>query len=359
MKLSEFICNNLSDFPEKGEVTWNSPSNIALVKYWGKKPIQIPSNPSISFTLKNCFTTTKLSFERSQTPSIKLIVAGKENDSFLKKINTFLDRIQIYCPYIKDYSLTINTENTFPHSSGIASSASGFSALSLCILSIEKQVLILSDEFFYKKASFISRLGSGSASRSIYGPISVWGEHPLFEDSNDEYAIPYTNAHKVFKNYQDTILIVDKGIKQISSTVGHQLMDNHPFASNRFIQADHNLKKIKKILAEGNLTEFNDVIEKEALTLHAMMMTSEPYFMLFKPNTLQIINKVWTKRKETNLPISVTLDAGANVHLLYPEEYKNKTMAFIREELIGYCENQQYICDEVGNGPLLKKEHYA
>jgi len=90
-----------------------------------------------------------------------------------------------------------------------------------------------------------------------------------------------------------------------------------------------------------------------------MMMTSEPYFMLFKPNTLQIINKVWTKRKETELPISITLDAGANVHLLYPEEYKNKTMAFIREELIGYCENQQYICDEVGNGPLLKKEHYA
>ena len=57
--------------------------------------------------------------------------------------------------------------------------------------------------------------------------------------------------------------------------------------------------------------------------------------------------------------MSITLDAGANVHLLYPEKYKTEIIAFIREELIGYCENQQYICDEVGNGPLIKKEHYA
>ena len=359
MNSSDFICKSTENIPEKGEVTWESPSNIALVKYWGKKPVQIPSNPSISLTLKNCSTTTKLRFERSKSPAIHLTVSGKENISFLKKINQFIDRIQSYCPYVKDYSLYIDTENTFPHSSGIASSASGFSALALCIVSIEKDALNLSNEFFLKKASFISRLGSGSACRSIYGPIAIWGGHSFYDKSNDEYAIPFTESHEVFKNYQDTILIVDKGKKQVSSTVGHQLMNDHPYASSRFKQADQNIETIKKILIEGNLNAFNELIEKEALSLHAMMMTSNPYFMLFKANTINIINKVWEKRNSSSLPMSITLDAGANVHLLYPEKYKTEITAFIREELIGYCENQQYICDEVGNGPLIKKEHYA
>ena len=113
----------------------------------------------------------------------------------------------------------------------------------------------------------------------------------LYENSNDEYAIPYLESHEVFKNYQDTILIVDKAKKQISSTIGHQLMNDHPFASSRFIQAEQNIEKLKKILIEGNLTEFNELIEKEALSLHAMMMTSEPSFMLFKPNTINIIQQ--------------------------------------------------------------------
>ena len=136
-------------------------------------------------------------------------------------------------------------------------------------------------------------------------------------------------------------------------------MNDHPLADSRFKQANQNIEKIKNILIEGNLPAFNELVEKEALSLHAMMMTSNPYFMLFKANTINIINKVWDKRNSSSLPMSITLDAGANVHLLYPEKYKNEITGFIREELIGYCENQQYICDKVGNGPLMKKEHYA
>ena len=359
MSTAVFKCKSTHDFPDEGVVTWESPSNIALVKYWGKKAVQIPTNPSISLTLNNCSTTTKLSFKKSDHPKINLTVSGKENTSFLKKIHAFIERIEPYCPYVKNYSLYIETKNTFPHSSGIASSASGFSALALCIVSIEKELLNLTDEFFFQKSSFISRLGSGSACRSLYGPLAVWGSHPSYKNSNDEYAIPFTEAHEVFHDYQDTILLVDKGKKQVSSSVGHQLMNNHPFADSRFKQAHFNIEKIKNILIEGNLTAFNELVELEALSLHAMMMTSNPHFMLFKANTINIINKVWDKRKSSSLPMCITLDAGANVHLLYPEKYKNEILGFIREELIGYCENQQYICDKVGNGPLMKKEHYA
>ena len=152
---NNFIYKPTKDLPKNGNVTWQSPSNIALIKYWGKKPVQLPANSSISFTLKNCYTETSLEFEKSNKFSIKLFVDNKPNTSFLEKINTFLDRIKPYCPYVFDYSLTINTSNTFPHSSGIASSASGFSALALCIVSIERKVNNFSDEEFYKKVSFI------------------------------------------------------------------------------------------------------------------------------------------------------------------------------------------------------------
>jgi diphosphomevalonate decarboxylase len=154
-------------------------------------------------------------------------------------------------------------------------------------------------------------------------------------------------------------LLVDKGEKIVSSSVGHGLMENHPYAKTRFEQAPINLALLKSTLIEGNLTLFNEIVESEALTLHAMMMTSNPYFMLFKPNTVEIIQKVWKFREQSKLHLSITLDAGANVHLLYPEAEKEAILRFINDELVGLCQNGQYICDKVGNGPVLLNEDYA
>ena len=91
-------------------------------------------------------------------------------------------------------------------------------------------------------------------------------------------------------------------------------------------------------------------MESEALTLHAMMMTSMPYFILMKPNTLEIINRIWKFRKETEIPVCFTLDAGANVHVLYPQNTTEKVLEFIKNELVAYCQNGQYICDQIGTG---------
>jgi diphosphomevalonate decarboxylase len=145
-------------------------------------------------------------------------------------------------------------------------------------------------------------------------------------------------------------LLVDKGEKQVSSTVGHDLMHNHPYSEQRFLQAHSNLSKIKSVLENGNLEEFIKIVESEALTLHAMMMSSFPYFILMKPNTLEIINKIWNYRNETKIPVCFTLDAGANVHVLYPENDRVAVLQFIKDELVGYCQNGQYICDEIGFG---------
>jgi diphosphomevalonate decarboxylase len=352
----DFIATTYNSI-ESGNFEWSAPSNIALVKYWGKKENQIPANPSISFTLNNCKTITKLEVnKKSETNvfSFDLLFEGKPKEDFKPKIQKFFERIEKYCPFLKEYHFKIDTQNTFPHSSGIASSASGMAALAMNIMSLEKAINpTISEDYFYSKASFLARLGSGSACRSIKGEVVVWGNHAEINGSSDLFGVEFSEIHSNFKNYQDTILLVDKGEKQVSSTVGHDLMHNHPYAERRFAQAHENLSQIKAILSSGNITEFIKIVESEALTLHAMMMTSMPYFILMKPNTLEIINKIWKFRNETQIPVCFTLDAGANVHVLYPENVKENVLQFIQDELVGYCQNGQYICDQIGTGSQL------
>ncbi|WP_373055759.1 diphosphomevalonate/mevalonate 3,5-bisphosphate decarboxylase family protein [Zunongwangia sp. H14] len=355
MSVEEFLPQEYSESVKNGSFKWQSPSNIALVKYWGKKPKQIPANPSVSFTLDHCKTLTRLDFQKKNSGEdfeFEVFFEGRKKDDFKPKINTFFKRIESYCPFLKDYSFKIYSENTFPHSSGIASSASGMSALALCMMSLEKELNPeMSEGFFNRKASFLARLGSGSACRSIKGEMVVWGEHENIKGSSDLYGIVYPDeVHEIFRNYQDTILLVDKGKKEVSSSVGHDLMHGHPFADVRFKQAETNLTNLKPVFAEGNLEEFIKIVENEALSLHAMMMSSMPYFILMKPNTLKIINKIWDFRRETSLPVCFTLDAGANVHVLYPEKNKNEIFEFIKNELVACCENGQYICDQLGSG---------
>jgi diphosphomevalonate decarboxylase len=356
MNIEEFIYNSSKWEVKEGKATWMAPSNIALVKYWGKKEDQIPANPSISFTLNNCKTTTTLEYspakETGSGPEFDLYFEGSSKPEFKPKVKTFFERIEKYCPYIKDFNFIIRTENSFPHSSGIASSASGMSALALCVMSLERELdPQMPEEYFNKKASFLARLGSGSACRSIEGPLIVWGEHSGTENSSDLFGTIYPyKIHQIFENYQDTILLVDKGTKQVSSSVGHNLMHGHPFAEARFQQAHTNLDKLKDVFESGDLKTFIQMVESEALTLHAMMMSSNPYFILMKPNTLEIINRIWSFREETGLPVCFTLDAGANVHVLYPEKNKTEILEFIKNELVAYCEKEQYLCDEVGKG---------
>jgi diphosphomevalonate decarboxylase len=81
-----------------------------------------------------------------------------------------------------------------------------------------------------------------------------------------------------------------------------------------------------------------------------MMMSSDPYFILMKPNTLEIINLLWTYRKRTKIPVCFTLDAGANVHVLYPKKHAIEVELFVKNKLSAYCQNNQYILDNVGEG---------
>ena len=233
----------------RGKVGWSSPSNIALVKYWGKKGKQIPQNPSISFTLSECRSETFISFEKADNFGFRFFFEGKENPAFGAKIEKFLLDNMVFFPFINQLSLKVESCNTFPHSSGIASSASSMSAFVMGLIEIEHILTNVSafrqaqrpslvevpepveGPINLQKASCFSRLASGSAARSVFPKMALWGMTEAYKGSSDEYAISLENdIHSIFKTYRDSILIVSGETKSVSSRAGHGLMEGNPYA---------------------------------------------------------------------------------------------------------------------------------
>ncbi|RLD82905.1 MAG: diphosphomevalonate decarboxylase [Bacteroidetes bacterium] len=335
------------------KISWQSPSNIALVKYWGKHGVQLPSNPSLSFTLNNCHTTTELQWEAGDG-NIDLLFDGQRKERFTARARDYISSIASIFPFLKEYNLHIDSTNNFPHSAGIASSASAMSSLALCLCSMEYEVTgkTLTEEEFYQKASNIARLGSGSAARSVYGGYVSWGKSDKIPGSSDEYATPLPmEINESFKDIRDTILIVDQGIKVVSSRAGHKLMDRHPYAQQRFARANKNFNDLTKALQEGDDPNFIRIVEQEALGLHALMMSSTPGYILLKANTLNIIHRIRAFRDLSCTTLCFTLDAGPNVHLLYHGSDSAEVEEFITEELLLYCSDKYRIDDHIGNGP--------
>lgn len=332
-------------------VSASCPSNIALIKYWGKYENQIPANPSISYTLNHCKTNTSLEFLADEKFSVQTFLGGNEEKKFAEKIEKYFKDIEPFLPWILKGKYIIKTENTFPHSSGIASSASGFGAIAKCLMDLDEEFSGKMDaDFKLRKASFLARLGSGSACRSLYDGLVVWGETKEVSTSSDLFAVPYPNdeIHSVFKSFNDWVLLIHEGEKSVSSTVGHGLMKTNPYAKRRFKEAHENFSLLKEILKTGDISRFMQLVEHEALTLHAMMMMSEPAFILMKTGTLEVIHKIWNFRKETGLHLFFTLDAGANVHLLFPENAEaDKIREFVVKELLQHTQNGGVVKDEM------------
>ncbi len=356
-KNASLVVESASTSP--GTVGWRSPSNLAIIKYWGKHGVQLPRNPSISFTLENACTTTYLDYKvkTSASPGVSLDFFFDENpnEAFKAKVQKYLESLTEVFPFLKQLHLTIRSRNSFPHSSGIASSASSMSALALCLCSMEKKLFgtLQNESKFKQKASYLARLGSGSACRSVYGSMAIWGASTAAPDASDLFAIPYgAEINEVFRTFHDDILIISKGEKSVSSRAGHGLMDGNIYAKNRYDQANQNFRTLLEALKKGDIETFGKIAESEALTLHALMMTSNPPYILIKPNTLAAIDKVQHFRAETGEPLYFSLDAGPNLHLLYPERSKATIQTFIKQELAPYCENEQIIEDKVGGGPM-------
>ena len=338
----------------KKKVKWESPSNIALIKYWGKNGDQLPNNPSLSFTLSDAKTTTELIYQKKKGSKFikSFTIDGQEDEAFQNRIEEYFTKVADEFHFLNDLEFEIISENTFPHSSGIASSASGFSALALCICTLAKENGLLTEENFYTGASHIARLGSGSASRSVFPKLAMWGKTHLSPRSKNEYAIKLSkNIDPLFLKYHDSILVINGKKKKVSSSVGHGLMDGHPFAQARYSQAKENLENILYAMKRGDEFEFMKIVESEAMMIHALMLSSDPFFFLLNEQTLKIIERLKAYRNFNKIPVAFTLDAGPNIHILYPDRVSKMVKQFIDSQLVPLTEGSFVIHDRVGTGP--------
>lgn len=333
--------------------SWRCPSNIAIVKYWGKKDDQMPCNASLSLTLSESYTELKaILTEKEENSEVELnyFFEGQRNASFEARVLKYLQKHQAQFPFLSKYRLVLESTNSFPHSTGIASSASAFGALSLVLADLYQQTEGKSiSENELQTASQFARLGSGSACRSLYPNWAQWGKATNDSHGSDLHAVPITEVHEVFHNMHDAILVVDDEPKKVSSTAGHALMNGHPYAQERFKQANDRVMQLREILKKGDMQGFIEITESEALTLHAMMMTSKDYYLLMRPNTIAVIDKIFEFREQTQTPLCFTLDAGPNIHLLYPENQKHNVENFIREQISTLVKST--IFDRAGSGP--------
>jgi len=351
---------------QEKQIGWNAPSNIALIKYWGKREHQLPANASLSISLENTSTTTYLTLLEkrgsSEAISMEYNFPGEVQENFQRKMLQFLTSLLAELPFLSHYRMVFHSENNFPHSSGIASSASSMAAMALCLVSFEEWVSekTLETDVFYRRASGIARLGSGSACRSVYGGMASWGATPFIQGSSDLFATRFLLPDESHINrMHDLILIVDSAEKRISSSKGHSLMKEHPYRKGRRVQAISNLQELIGAIQENDYRRLAAIAELEALSLHALLISSHTDGMLLQPETLHIIREIKQFRDQTGLNLFFTLDAGPNVHLIHFEDQRELVIPFVKEKLLPYCEKGSYLDDKIGAGPKLLTEKFA
>ncbi len=306
-----------------------APANIAFIKYWGRKDakLRLPYNASISMNLSACTTTTTVEFSSNFEKDI--VSEGFDE----KRIIVHIDRIRNIAKKLDRAKIT--TKNSFPKSAGIASSASGFAALTVAAASA------LGLKLSKKELSGFARLGSGSACRSIPDGFVKW-------DGEFAYSL-YPPEHW---DIRDIIVIVDSTNKKVSSSEGHDNVRSSPFFEKRLQDLPGRIARLEKALKDKDFREFGKVIEEECLDMHHVMQTQNPPLFYWNDKTKEVMNAVKTWRK-MGLSLYFTIDAGPNVHLIC--EGKDEKKVFNALQSIGGIES--IIVNKPAQGARLIKDH--
>ena len=321
---SEFAARILSSHTSSinEKATAFAPANIALVKYWGKRDSQLnlPVTDSLSIDLGNLGTETTI--EHSLDGQDTVILNGNklvQDDPFAVKVINFVDlfRSALNQAATNRPALTITTNNNIPTGAGVASSASGFAALTKAL-----------DQFFGlalagRELSLLANLGSGSASRSIFKGF-VYRHAGTDPDGMDSYSepLPYT-----WPELKIGLITVSAKAKWVSSRDGmERTVATSPLYKKWPDQVKNDMEKMLDAIKAKNFELLGSTAEGNALAMHECMRASTPSLNYFEPETEAIISKVQKLRQE-GLSIYLTIDAGPNVKLLYlnKDEEKVKT----------------------------------
>ncbi|MFZ2205973.1 MAG: diphosphomevalonate decarboxylase [Microgenomates group bacterium] len=283
--------------------TSRAHSNIAFIKYWGKMDDEqrLPSNGSISMNLSNLYTTTTVEFDEALVED-DITINGEKNIKKIQKVARHLDRIRKQGNILT--RARVVSENNFPMGVGLSSSATGFAALTHA--ATHALDLSLSE----REISILARLGSGSACRSIPDGFVEWKEG---NTSDESYA--YSLYPENHWDIIDLVALTSKKEKEVSTTEGQKAAQTSPFFLERLKNIPGKISDCKKYLLEKDFTKFGTLVEKDALEMHAIMITSQPALLYWLPETIDMMKKIVGWRKD-GLEVYFTINTGQNVHLL-------------------------------------------
>lgn len=294
-----------------------APSNIAFVKYWGRidDALRIPTNDSISMNLSALTTTTTVEFSSRFNKDEVTIDGGIDENRYMKVIE-HIDRLRKVAK--SDLKAKVVSVNSFPSSTGLSSSASGFAALTLGISSALK--LDLSE----KQLSQYARQASGSACRSIPSGFVQW-----FAGDSKDTSFAKSLYSPSYWDIIDMIVIVSTQKKDVPTSDAQKFANQNPFFKTRLLHIGEKIKLCKQVLESKDFKKFGELIEQEALELHAIIMTSSPSLVYLLPETLKIMQLV-RRWRDAGLPVYFTLNTGGNIHLLCQGQDKDQLVRLLK-----------------------------
>ena len=320
--------------------TAKAHSNIAFVKYWGRKDelLRLPSNGSISMNLSNLFTTTTVEF--MDTLSADSIMVNNEVDIAINnKIIVHLDRVRELAKTTSKAKVV--SHNNFPIGTGLSSSASGFAALTMA--ATKSLGLSLS----VKELSILARQGSGSASRSIPDGFVEWIDGNTNETSFSQSLFPADHW-----DITDIVVIVSTDKKDVATSEGQKRVESSGFFQTRLTHIDEKIKACKRLMKDRNFSEFGRLVEMEALELHAIMLTSWPPLIYWLPQSLYVMKSVQKWRTE-GLDIYFTVNTGQDIHILC----QKKDSDMVLEKLKNLKDIIKIIPNTASKGTYLLTDH--
>lgn len=321
--------------------------NIAFIKYWGVSDaaLNLPLSNSISMTMDGVHTTTTVEWIEGSAgpdaPADEVTIDDRRLDArAAERVVRHLERIRALAG--TEARARVASRNNFPMASGIASSASGFAALTVAACAA------LGLGFNATRLSAIARRGSGSASRSLFGGYVEWER-----GTDDATSVARQIAPPEQWALADLVAVVSGAAKAVSSEQGHTLAATSPLNDARVASLGCALDEVRDAIAQRDLRLLGPVIERDALAMHAVMMTSTPSLIYWQPGTLEVVQAARRWRHDEGLPVYFTIDAGPNVHLICEERDASE----VEQRLRALTSMQSVLRSTPGPGPTLLSEH--
>ncbi|MFQ5979599.1 MAG: diphosphomevalonate decarboxylase [Candidatus Heimdallarchaeota archaeon] len=322
-------------------------ANIAFIKFWGVQEdteqygLHLPLNDSISMTLDTAKTTTTIDFSGDYLQDSMVIDNQSASKAAFNRAITHIDRLRRLAS--SRLKCKMVSKNSFPMGTGIASSASGFAALTLAASSA------LGLEFNPRELSSWARLGSGSATRSIFGGYVRWRIATTHHESYAEQILPEDRWRLA-----DIVAIASIEHKKVTSKEGHLLAKSSPLLGGRLASLHENIARAQTAIVEQDLPSLGEVMEQDALIMHSVMMTSFPPLLYWNGVSVDIMHKIQEFRLEDDLQCYFTLDAGPNVHIITTPNNVETVKKRLQEEVKGI---KEIIIGYTGKGAGLESDH--